>query len=79
MRPIPGVATDSEQASDDALLLVEPWSGLPGQGCARRDAALEALAATAPEKIHVSIHDPDDAAEVERVPPSVKKPWWRFW
>ncbi|HSM93864.1 MAG TPA: radical SAM protein [Anaeromyxobacteraceae bacterium] len=31
------------------------------------DGALDALATAAPEKIHVSIHDPADAAEVARV------------
>lgn len=32
----------------------------------RLDGALDALASAAPEKIHVSIHRPDDAAEVAR-------------
>jgi hypothetical protein len=32
----------------------------------RLDDALDALAAAAPEKVHVSIHAPDDAAEVAR-------------
>ena len=38
----------------------------------RLDAALEVLTAAAPEEVHVSIHHPEDAAEVERVAREVK-------